>query len=107
MLIYIAGVVELMAGGPVVLAHDSGGPRMDIVVNYEGHKTGFLATDVDSYAAAMETIFKLSPDERLQIRNNARNSVTRFSEEEFEKGFLSATEGLLDICTKHAGEKSK
>lgn len=89
------GVVEIMAAGAVVLAHNSGGPKLDIVVDYEGSKTGFLADDVDSYAAAMETIFKLTPSQRLDIINNARQSVTRFSEEQFELGFFSATEGFF------------
>jgi alpha-1,2-mannosyltransferase len=28
---YISGVVELMAAGTVILAHNSGGPKLDIV----------------------------------------------------------------------------
>ncbi|XP_064608986.1 GDP-Man:Man(3)GlcNAc(2)-PP-Dol alpha-1,2-mannosyltransferase-like isoform X2 [Liolophura sinensis] len=86
------GIVEIMAAGAVVLAHNSGGPKLDIVVDYEGSKTGFLADDVESYAAAMETIFKLTPTQRMDIINNARQSVTRFSEEQFELGFFSASE---------------
>ncbi len=38
------GVVELMAAGVVTIAHNSGGPRMDIVVPCEGaDRVGFLA----------------------------------------------------------------
>lgn len=33
-------VVEMMAAGLVVVAHDSGGPRMDIVTPFEDNQTG-------------------------------------------------------------------
>ncbi|XP_022800947.1 GDP-Man:Man(3)GlcNAc(2)-PP-Dol alpha-1,2-mannosyltransferase-like [Stylophora pistillata] len=89
------GVVECMASGAIVLAHDSGGPRMDIVIEWEGKPTGFLASDKKSYASAMETIFSLSLEERNVIRCNARNSVSRFSEKTFENGFLQCTEPLF------------
>uniref|UniRef100_A0A8D3AEL3 GDP-Man:Man(3)GlcNAc(2)-PP-Dol alpha-1,2-mannosyltransferase n=1 Tax=Scophthalmus maximus TaxID=52904 RepID=A0A8D3AEL3_SCOMX len=88
------GVVECMAAGTVVLAHKSGGPKMDIVVPYEGGPTGFLADSEDGYAAAMETILALSPAARLEIRRNARRSVERFSDQEFEACFLAAMEPL-------------
>lgn len=89
------GVVECMAAGTIVLAHKSGGPKLDIVVPYEGGQTGFLADSEDSYAAAMETILALSPSARLDIRRNARRSVERFSDQEFEACFLSAMEALM------------
>uniref|UniRef100_A0A673CRZ9 GDP-Man:Man(3)GlcNAc(2)-PP-Dol alpha-1,2-mannosyltransferase n=1 Tax=Sphaeramia orbicularis TaxID=375764 RepID=A0A673CRZ9_9TELE len=89
------GVVECMAAGTIVLAHKSGGPKLDIVVPYEGGQTGFLADSEDSYATAMETILALSPAARLEIRRNARRSVERFSDQEFEASFQAATESLM------------
>ncbi|CAM9170784.1 unnamed protein product [Lampetra planeri] len=89
------GVVECMAAGTVVLAHKSGGPKLDIVVPYDGRQTGFLADSEDSYAAAMATILALSPAARLEIRRNARRSVERFSDQEFELCFLAAMESLM------------
>lgn len=89
------GIVECMASGSIILAHDSGGPKMDIVVEWEGKPTGFLASDEKSYAAAMETIFALSPEERSVICHNARHSTSRFSEKYFENGFLQCTEPLF------------
>ena len=89
------GVVECMASGCIVLAHDSGGPKMDIVVEWDGNPTGFLANDEKSYAVAMETIFALSPEEKSVICHNARQSVSRFSETAFENGFLQCTEPLF------------
>ena len=46
----ILGVVELMAGGTVVLAHESGGPLMDIVTtDPQSERTGYLASDIGMY----------------------------------------------------------
>ena len=84
-----------MAAGTIVLAHDSAGPKLDIVVDYLGEKTGFLADSVESYAKNIEEIFNLSPREKSDIQRNARESVQRFSEENFEAGFLSITEPVL------------
>ncbi|XP_077407887.1 GDP-Man:Man(3)GlcNAc(2)-PP-Dol alpha-1,2-mannosyltransferase isoform X1 [Vanacampus margaritifer] len=89
------GVVECMAAGKVILAHKSGGPKLDIVVPFEGGQTGFLADDEDSYAEAIEEILSLTPASRLQIRRNARQSVARFSDQEFEVSLLAALERLM------------
>lgn len=81
-----------MSAGTIILAHNSGGPKLDIVIRHNGSPTGFLADDVQSYADAMETITKMSEDERMGIRLNARDSVTRFADSVFEEDFLAATE---------------
>lgn len=85
-----------MAAGTIILAHKSGGPKLDIVVPHDGGITGFLAYDEDSYADAMERILALTPDARLQIRLRARQSVGRFSDREFERSFLAAVEPLIN-----------
>uniref|UniRef100_A0A3B4AG97 GDP-Man:Man(3)GlcNAc(2)-PP-Dol alpha-1,2-mannosyltransferase n=1 Tax=Periophthalmus magnuspinnatus TaxID=409849 RepID=A0A3B4AG97_9GOBI len=89
------GVVECMAAGTIVLAHKSGGPKLDIVVPFGGGQTGFLADSVESYASSMETILSLTPEARLEIRRNARQSVERFSDQEFESSFLGAMETVM------------
>ncbi|GFN81682.1 GDP-man:man(3)glcnac(2)-pp-dol alpha-1,2-mannosyltransferase [Plakobranchus ocellatus] len=100
-------VVEGMAAGTVMLAHDSGGPKLDIVVQHNNKRTGFLASDEDSYAAAMKTIFQLSAAERLDIRENARESISRFSEDEFESVFLMLCEPLLKTSSSQDDLKTK
>lgn len=85
-----------MAAGTIILAHNSGGPRLDIVTNFNGQKTGYLADSEESYAAAMNTIFKLTDNERFEICQNARQSVERFGEDEFEKGFLAVSEQVFE-----------
>lgn len=89
------GIVECMAAGTVVLAHNSGGPKLDIVVPHEGACTGFLADGEEGYAETMAQILSMSADKRLHIRNSARASVSRFSDQEFEVTFLSSVEKLF------------
>ncbi|XP_053141076.1 GDP-Man:Man(3)GlcNAc(2)-PP-Dol alpha-1,2-mannosyltransferase isoform X2 [Hemicordylus capensis] len=89
------GIVECMAAGTIILAHNSGGPKLDIVVPYEGNITGFLAENEESYAETMAYIFSLSSAKRLKIRQNARQSVRRFSEQEFDEAFLLSVEELF------------
>ena len=91
------GVVEFMAGGLVTLAHDSAGPKLDIVVQCEGKQTGYLADSVDAYVQCLKDIFILKPHQRYEMCLAARNSVKkRFSEETFKKRFLVETECLLN-----------
>lgn len=95
------GVVEFQASGVIALAHDSGGPKIDIVsdVEYQDHgqcSTGFLADDVDSYAKSLDIIFRLSNSERSLIGKAARQACERFSENHFENNFINAVSCLLD-----------
>jgi len=88
-------VVEGMAAGTVMLAHNSGGPQMDIVVPYSGKPTGFLASNEENFANAMKKIFDMSESDRQELCQNARESLSRFSEREFEEVFLSLCRPLL------------
>ncbi|XP_055398261.1 GDP-Man:Man(3)GlcNAc(2)-PP-Dol alpha-1,2-mannosyltransferase [Bubalus kerabau] len=92
------GIVECMAAGMIVLAHNSGGPKLDIVVPHHGERTGFLAESEEGYAETMAHILSMSAEQRLQIRNSARASVSRFSDQEFEVTFLSSMERLFPKC---------
>lgn len=91
-------VVELMAAGTVPIAHNSGGPRADIVVPFHGHQTGFLAATPEEYAAALERVFSMSADELYTMAAAGRASVARFSDEEFQLSFYAgACGGLIAI----------
>jgi len=86
------GIVEMMAAGAIVLAHKSGGPKMDII---DEGQTGFLASDIDSYATMMRQILHMKSDERKTIREQARESVDRFSTANFEKQFMEPLEKII------------
>ncbi|CAG8565147.1 9863_t:CDS:10 [Paraglomus brasilianum] len=90
------GIVEYMAGGVIPLAHNSGGPKMDIVVSYKGNKTGFLANDDESYASALHTIFTMSALQLQNIQINARQlAMEKFSENVFKESMLDVLESIL------------
>ncbi|KAH9932777.1 mannosyltransferase [Epithele typhae] len=81
-------VVEFMAAGAIPVAHASGGPLLDIVVPYNGERTGFHANSPESFAEAFHTVFTLPPEADLAMRHRARTwAVQKFSEAEFEKGW--------------------
>jgi len=100
------GVVELMAGGAIMVAHNSGGPKMDIVVpDAAGQSTGFLARDADEYADAMEKVLIMSFENRMRLRERARSSVKkRFSDEAFSEAFL---ETVGDVITKPVDDRKR
>lgn len=90
------GVVECMAAGLIMIANRSGGPLMDIIETAEGSQTGFLAVDAVEYAKCIATILYNTKEQNDTIRRAARASVERFSEAEFEKGFLRAIGSFFD-----------
>ena len=80
-----------MAAGTVMLAHNSAGPKMDIVVPSSGSgQTGFLATTDEEFAESLKAIYALTGQQRLKIRQNAREHVKKFSQEKFDVDFIDA-----------------
>lgn len=65
-------VVELMAAGILMIAHRSGGPRMDIIETSEGSQTGYLASEPEEYAKCIATILYSTKENAERIRNAAR-----------------------------------
>ncbi|XP_055625508.1 GDP-Man:Man(3)GlcNAc(2)-PP-Dol alpha-1,2-mannosyltransferase isoform X1 [Toxorhynchites rutilus septentrionalis] len=89
-------VVDCMAAGLIMVANRSGGPLMDIVETSEGSRNGYLALDAYDYARYIATILYNGREYNKKIREAARASVDRFSEVEFENGFLRAISTILD-----------
>jgi alpha-1,2-mannosyltransferase len=80
------GIVEYMASGLIPLAHKSGGPLLDIVTE---NSNGFLADSIETYSNALHTILTMDSSKSAEMRYNARNFVTRFSESAFSDEFLN------------------
>ncbi|MGB1595988.1 MAG: glycosyltransferase, partial [Promethearchaeia archaeon] len=80
-------IVEFMAAGVVPVAHNSGGPREDIVVPFAGNATGRLASCASSYAVAMHEILTMPAAEFAGMQQSARASVARFSDVAFQNAF--------------------
>ncbi|KAL2927363.1 GDP-Man:Man(3)GlcNAc(2)-PP-Dol alpha-1 2-mannosyltransferase [Bienertia sinuspersici] len=88
-------VVEIMAAGAIPIAHNSAGPKMDIVLEEDGQKTGFLAQSVDEYAEAIIEVLTMPESSRLEIAAAARKRAARFSEEKFYENFKASVQPIL------------
>ncbi|MFH4982238.1 hypothetical protein AB6A40_008947 [Gnathostoma spinigerum] len=93
-------VVESLAAGQIMVAHNSGGPAMDIIGNVseenECHTTvGFLASTVDEYANCVIKVIAMDRRERDEIRKEARKSVVKFNEVNFAKSWNEAVSKCL------------
>ena len=86
----------MLAAGLITIAHRSGGPLMDIVVEDALSRNGYLAGHEKEYAAAIAHIITNTNEEaRSKIRERARDSVKRFSDQQFEKDWIRTTELLI------------
>ena len=89
-------VVECMAAGCVMVAHESGGPRQDIVVDWNGQPIGYLAATEDQFMSCLIKILHMTDRDRKDMTARARTAVhTKFSVEVFEASFLRASEKLF------------
>jgi alpha-1,2-mannosyltransferase len=96
------GIVEMMAAGLLTIAHNSGGPKSDIIlpqvdddnvdpINKKKKKngiivgTGFLATTIEEYADAIFKALTMDVKDSQNMRRNAQASATRFSDDAFDK----------------------
>lgn len=86
-------IVEMMAAGLVVVAHNSGGPKDDIIETKDSSRTGFLASTPEEYADAIEGAFaalekdkmmKKVPNSPTSKGRNIVDSIMRPDEEDFE-----------------------
>jgi alpha-1,2-mannosyltransferase len=106
------GIVEMMAAGLLVVAHDSGGPRADIIATSDESKTqwtGYRATTVEQYAdalyAALSQPTTLTCSEQQAIRNRARNvAVTRFSDQIFAQRMVHVLRETELVCLSNQRE---
>lgn len=89
------GVVEYQAAGLISVVHNSGGPKLDIVVEVDGKPTGYHANDEAEFAEGFEKA--LSDADPLAMRKRARQSATRFTEEEFAKKWVAETSRLVAL----------
>ncbi|KAJ5583980.1 hypothetical protein N7450_006644 [Penicillium hetheringtonii] len=88
-------VVEYQAAGLICVTHDSGGPREDIVIDLGDGATGFRAETEEQFAAAFEAALALPELEKVAMRQRARRSALRFTEEEFAKKWLGQITKLV------------
>lgn len=76
-------------------AHNSAGPKMDIVLPQDGKQTGFLAQNVQEYADAILNIIRMPPSERLEMAAAARKRSSLFSEQRFYEDCKAAIRPIM------------
>jgi alpha-1,2-mannosyltransferase len=90
-------VAEYQAAGCVPVAHNSAGPKRDIVRDGE---TGVLATTEEEFAVAMGRVFKLrqcDPAAWERMSTRARESSLRFSDKYFARAFTGRLAPVLAL----------
>ncbi|KAF2075173.1 hypothetical protein CYY_003521 [Polysphondylium violaceum] len=97
------GVVEMMAAGVIPVAHNSAGPKEDIV---KPDITGFLATTKEEYAEYIHEILAYR-EKYTDMQKKARESVDRFSDENFNSNYLKHMKPLIDSCVTPINKKDQ
>eukprot|EP00762_Andalucia_godoyi_P003991 ANDGO_05597.mRNA.1 GDP-Man:Man(3)GlcNAc(2)-PP-Dol alpha-1 len=83
-------VVEFMAAGVIPVAHQSGGPLDDIVL--DNGENGLLAKNAHEFAHAfVKLLEQMSPSEVSKMRERSQRRAQMFSSREFEEQWI----GLL------------
>uniref|UniRef100_A0A914MF53 GDP-Man:Man(3)GlcNAc(2)-PP-Dol alpha-1,2-mannosyltransferase n=1 Tax=Meloidogyne incognita TaxID=6306 RepID=A0A914MF53_MELIC len=97
-------VVEGMAAGVIMVAHNSGGPALDIIGNENLNKVdeeyfekcGFLASTREEYVnIILKIITKMNVQDRKDIREAARRKALIFSDKFFEIKFCNLIGAFL------------
>lgn len=94
------GVVEYQAAGLVSVVHNSGGPKLDIVVDVDGGATGCHAETAEEFAKGFEWGLNLPSNEVDEMRCRARASAGRFTEAVFAEAWLVGLGSLLEMAKK-------
>lgn len=76
-------------------AHNSAGPKMDIVLAEDGKQTGFLAQTIQEYADSIVKVVQMAEDERLTMAAAARKRASKFSEQKFFQDFKAAIQPIF------------
>ena len=91
------GVVEYQAAGLISVVNNSGGPKEDIVIDYDDKPTGFHASTPKEYSEAFIKALTLSPEDKVSMRLRARASAQRFGEEEFSDDWIVQLKKLVQL----------
>lgn len=83
-------------------AHNSAGPKLDIVLNEGGCQTGFLASSASEFAEVMCHVVTMPANERMEIAQAARIRAARFSDSRFDSAFKEAISPILEQATRRA-----
>lgn len=68
---------------------------MDIVLDEDGHETGFLASEKEEYTEAIMKVLRMPETERQEMAVAARKRAQRFSEQRFHEDFTEVVRPIL------------
>ncbi|KAL2900834.1 GDP-Man:Man(3)GlcNAc(2)-PP-Dol alpha-1 2-mannosyltransferase [Bienertia sinuspersici] len=71
------------------------GPKMDIMLEEDEQKTGFLTQVVDEYAEAIIEVLTMPEAKKLEIAATVRMRAARFSEEKFYENIKASVQPIL------------
>lgn len=82
-------IVELMSSGIITVAHNSAGPKLDIIGGAK-KEVGYLADDLEGYTFFVhKALIEFDTDKMKQLRIDAREWVReRFGLSAFNKQFF-------------------
>lgn len=87
-------ILEFMAAGLITVAHNSGGPKADIIDN---EVDGYLASEMEDFADTLEQIRRMSCVERQMIRTRAVKKSDQFSVRVFESSFIKLADKYFTV----------
>lgn len=91
------GVVEYLAAGLIPVVHDSGGPKLDIVIPYDGKPIGYHAETAEEFACGFRRVMQMELEERHAMRLRAREVAKNFTEEAFARKWIEQVEKLVSL----------
>ncbi len=91
------GVVEYLAAGLIPVVHNSGGPKLDIVIPYDGKPTGYHAETAEEFSKGFRSVMQMEPEERCAMRVRGRNVAKNFTEEAFARKWIEQVEKLVSL----------
>lgn len=94
------GVVEYQAAGLIAVVNDSGGPKVDIVIDLEDGPTGYRAMTEPGFAGAFARALTLPEEQRIEMRLRARRNAQRFDDGVFEAKWLAQMDKLIQLNMK-------
>jgi alpha-1,2-mannosyltransferase len=68
---------------------------MDIVLDEDGHQTGFLASEKEDYTEAIIKVLRMPESERQELAAVARKRAQRFSDQRFHEDFTESVRHIL------------
>lgn len=99
------GVVEYQAAGLIPVVHNSGGPKLDIVVPYKGEPTGYHAETEEQFAEGFRRVTSMSRDNTIAMRLRGRGNAKRFTEDVFAQKWVSEMDSLVKMQVKWSRRK--